>query len=117
MKKRNKKLAIVTTDNEYVTSVCVKKLGADGLFDKIYTDDGKTPTKPDPYCAHDFCKAFNIDPDKVVMVGDTLTDVKFARNAGIKVVGIAKYEQNREILLSNADFVIDDMSKLLDIID
>lgn len=116
LKVRNKKLAVVTTDNEYVTDVCVQKLGVKGLFDAIYTDDGKTPTKPDPYCVFDFCKKFNIDINNVVMVGDTLTDVNFAKNAGIKVIGVAKHEQNKKILQGKADVVIEDLSALLEII-
>lgn len=115
LKGQGKRLAIVTTDNEYVTKVCLEKLGVDGLFDAIYTDDGKTPTKPNPTCAYDFCKKFNLSLEKVVMVGDTLTDVKFAQNAGIKVIGLAKNEQNKKVLQDRADVIIGDLSALLEI--
>lgn len=115
LKGQGKRLAIVTTDNEYVTKVCLEKLGVDGLFDAIYTDDGKTPTKPNPTCAYDFCKKFNLSLEKVVMVGDTLTDVKFAQNAGIKVIGLAKNEQNKKVLQDRADVIIGDLSELLEI--
>ena len=116
LKSQNVRLAIVTTDNEYVTRKCLNKLGVDGIFDKIYTDDGKTPVKPNPYCVFDFCKAFNLEKENVLMVGDTLTDVEFAKNAGIKVVGVAKHTQNRKILQGQADIVIDDLSSILQII-
>lgn len=115
-KSQNIRLAIVTTDNEYVTDMCLQKLGIKGLFDRIYTDDGKTPTKPNPYCVFDFCKTFNLEKERVIMVGDTLTDVEIAKNAGIKVIGLAKQEQNKLILKNKADVVIEDLSSIKQII-
>ena len=117
LKSQNKKLAVVTTDNDYVTSICLKKLGVENLFDKVYTDDGKTPTKPDPYCVFDICEKFGLKKENVIMVGDTLTDVNFAKNAGIKVIGVAKHEFNKKILENNADVVVDDLSYILNLID
>ena len=116
LKSQNIRLAIVTTDNEYVTDMCLQKLGVKDLFDRIYTDDGKTPVKPNPYCVYDFCKNFDIDIENVIMVGDTLTDVEFAKNASIKVIGIAKKAQNKLILENVADVVIEDLSLISQII-
>ena len=116
LKKQNKKLAVVTTDNEEITRKCLKKLGIAHLFDKIYTDDGKTPPKPDPYCANDFSSRTGVKKEHMVMVGDTMTDVRFARNSGIAVVGVAKTDHNRAALAPYADAVITDVSELLDIV-
>ena len=112
LKKRNKKLAVVTTDNEQITLKCLKKLGIYELFDKIYTDDGNTPTKPNPYCAIDFEALSGVKRERMIMVGDTMTDVKFARNAGIAVICVAKTEKNRAILSPVADAVVPDLSAL-----
>ena len=109
-------LALVTTDNPIITEKCLKDLGIYSLFDKIYTDDGSTPTKPDPYCAHALCSLFGLEKQKVVMVGDTLTDMRFAKNAGIAAVGLARTEKNREVLLPAADAVIGDITQLQDTI-
>ena len=106
LKGKGVKLAVVTTDNRFITEKCLKSLGVYELFDKIYTDDGKTSVKPNPDAALEFCKEFNIDKENVVMVGDTMTDVKFARGAGIKVFGLYKTNENREKLLPYADKVI-----------
>lgn len=117
LKNRNIKLAVVTTDNERITRTCLTKLGVIDLFDAIYTDDGKTPTKPDPFCALDFCRAFGVAKENAVMVGDTLTDVKFARNAGIAVIGLAKNAQNKSLLVPQADVVVEKISDLLSVFD
>ena len=44
LKGQNKKLAVVTTDNRDITLACLKSLGIDGFFDRIYTD----PQRPIP---------------------------------------------------------------------
>lgn len=116
LKKQGKKLAIVTTDNREITRKCLKKLGIEALFDKIYTDDGKTPMKPDPYCAVDFGNVAGVKKECLVMVGDTMTDVNFAKNAGIAVIGVAKNDRNRSILAPYADAVISEISQLPDML-
>lgn len=117
LKGMGKRLAVVTTDNSEITLKCLKVLGILELFDKIYTDDGINPTKPDPFCVYDFCERFGIEKGGVVMVGDTMTDVKFAKNAGISVIGLAKADINRDILIGEADAVISEISQLSGIID
>ena len=47
------------------------------------------------------------------MVGDTMTDMSFAKNAGICAIGIAKSEKNAQILAPHAAFVVPDPSHLL----
>ena len=117
LKRRNKKLAVVTTDNEFMTHKCLKSLGIESLFDKIYTDEGKIPTKPNPYCVFDFCKFVDVEKERIVMVGDTMTDVNFARNAGIAMIGFAKNDKNKSILSSQTNTVISEMSRLLEILE
>lgn len=112
LKNKGVKLGVVTTDNELITRQCLGKLGVEELFDKIYTDDGKTPTKPNPYCALEFCERFGLVKEQVAMVGDTLTDMSFARNAGIKAIGVAKNLRNKEILAPFADVVLSSLSDL-----
>lgn len=117
LKRLGIKLAVVTTDDAFVTQKCLKAMGIDTLFDMIYTDDGKYPAKPDPYCINDFCEKEGLSKSEVVMVGDTLTDVCFARNGGIKVIGVAKSDENRCILEKEADVVIPDISYVVEVIE
>lgn len=111
LKKSGIKLAVATTDNPVITKKCIDELGIADLFDKIYTDDGKTPAKPDPWCAEDFSRTFGISPENMIMVGDTMTDIRFARNAGISVIGVGR-ECSK--LAPYADAVISDISHLFD---
>ena len=70
----------------YINTLAV--LGIEDLFEKIYTDDGINPIKSNPKCALDFLSKFHISAQSTVMVGDTMTDIRFARNAGISVIGV-----------------------------
>ncbi|MBQ4528524.1 MAG: HAD family hydrolase [Clostridia bacterium] len=106
------KLAVVTTDNLEITQKCLGKLGIENLFDKIYTDDGDTPVKPDPWCALDFAEQMNMEKDEIIMVGDTMTDVCFAKNAGIGVIGVGANDENRQRLSKHADAVFPDISHI-----
>ena len=111
-KRQKIRIALVTTDRRSTTLFCLEKLGIEDLFDKIYTDDGAFPPKPSPDSALDFCRTFQLEKDGVWMVGDTLTDVNFARNAGIGMVGVAGKELSRRILQKEIESVLPDVSFL-----
>lgn len=117
LKNNGRKLAVVTTDDAQITHKCLEKLGIEDLFEKIYTDDGINPIKPNPGCALEFLSKFRIPAEKAVMVGDTMTDIRFARNAGISVIGVGETANSRERLMPYADAVIPDISYLFDVIE
>ena len=53
---------------------------------------------------------------EILMVGDTLTDITFAENGGIKSMGVSKTDEGKQLLLSKANFVADDISQIFDVI-
>ena len=117
LKRRGMQLSIVTTDNRVLTLLCLEKLGIGDLFDEIYADDGRFTPKPCPDSAFDLMNRNGLTANDVVMVGDTMTDVRFARNAGIRVVGMAKSKQNEDILKGQADVLIRDVADMLNIVE
>lgn len=110
------KTAVVTTDDKYVTEKCLEELGIKEFFNRIYTDDGVNPSKPNPYYITKFCEDEGINPNELLMVGDTLTDMNFAENGKIKAIGVAKSEEGRQLLKSKAYAVVNDISKILYVI-
>ena len=110
-------LAVVTTDAPLVTEECLRKLGIRELFTFVLTDDGVMPPKPSP-ASLDFVRAeLSVMKEEILMVGDTLTDVSYAKAGGIQVVGLAKNEKNAKILKSGgADLVISSISKLREVL-
>ncbi len=116
LKGRGLRLAVVTTDNEPITRHCLEELRILQYFDVIFTDDGHTPTKPDPFCAWELCRRYELDQERVVMVGDTMTDVRFAKNAGITAVSLAPTPEKKAMLASHTDIVIDAISELSELL-
>lgn len=116
LKSKGTRIGVVTTDDSTITLKCLNKLDIVDLIDEMYTDDGLFPTKPDPYCIETFCKRGKYNKEDVIMVGDTLTDVLFAKNGGIRCIGVAKSDANRMVLQGKADLVIKDVSQLLEVL-
>lgn len=110
------KTAVVTTDDRYVTEKCLDLLGIKDFFCRIYTDDGIHPSKPNPYYINQFCREERIERSELIMVGDTLTDMSFAENGGIRAIGVAKTEEGRILLESKAYAVVDDISNIFNVI-
>ena len=117
LKNNNIKLAVVTSDDACSTANCLEKLGIKKYFDAVYTEGGELPHKPAPDMLYDFCEKFDVDKECVVMVGDTYTDMNFAKNAGVRAVGVAKTEKHKEYLMKKTDTVIQDVSYIFDVID
>ena len=116
LKARGLRLAVVTTDNEPITRHCLAGLGVLQYFDVIFTDDGHTPTKPDPFCAGEFCRLYGLDKERVAMVGDTMTDVRFAKNAGITAISLAPTPEGKALLAPHTNIIIDAISELTEIL-
>lgn len=116
LKARGLQLAVVTSDDAAATQTCLQRLGIAMYFDYCYPDDGEHPTKPDPYYAERFCRDTGLKKGEVVMVGDTLTDMEFAKNAGMVAVGVAKEKRDGEVLRQMCDTVLYDISQIFTVL-
>ena len=115
IKNRGIIVALITSDEPSGAEVCLQKLGVIGEFDELLAYDGVTPAKPDPAFMLKLCEKYGISPREVVMVGDTETDMLFAKNSGSFAIGLSKAKRNSEILFSaGADAVISDLWQLFD---
>lgn len=84
-------------------------------FDMILSrEDG--PAKPDAYGIHKFCEFVGVRADQVLLVGDYMDDLLTAHNAGAVSV-LMKTHKNADVFEKNADFTIDHLDELLEIID
>lgn len=59
-----------------------------GMFDGSRTAD-ETAGKPHPLMLQELMAEFGVEPDRVLMVGDTTHDLELARNAGCASVAVA----------------------------
>jgi len=84
-------------------------------FDTVIgREDG--PVKPDAFGILRICEQFGVEPDETMLVGDYLFDLLCAKAAGAVAVLLANHNQADEFA-EHADFCIDDISRILEIID
>jgi phosphoglycolate phosphatase len=77
------RVGIATSDLAEATMHFLDSSGLQGLIDYVGCDDGVTPPKPAAAMAERMCGMLGLEPREVAMVGDSLTDMEFARNAGL----------------------------------
>ena len=95
MQENNILLAINTNKKQALTEDLCDKFFKEIKFEKIigYSDD--YPSKPDPTAVYDILKSTNLEKKDAVYIGDGLSDVKTAENAGIDVVFV-EWGQGKE---------------------
>ena len=101
-KLRNYKKAIITNTPKDCAVQILKRFDIEKYFKFVVTSDDVSMAKPSPEIVLKACERLNVDPEDVVLIGDTDSDVKAGRAAGCKVVGI-----NVE-----ADYTVRDLSEL-----
>ena len=87
------------------------KLKFDAVIDR---EDG--PVKPDAVGVLQLCRQFGVKPEETLLVGDYLFDLLCAKAAGAVAVLLANHNQADEFV-EHADFCIEDISRILEIID
>jgi len=100
------KKAIITNTPTDCARQILRKFEIEQYFKEIITSDDVLKAKPDPEIVFKACERLNVDPKKVILVGDTESDVKAGRAAGCTVIG----------LNVTADITIQRLSDLADLL-
>jgi len=105
-------IAVLTRNTRSNASAVAKKhnIEFDAVVDR---DDG--PVKPDPFGVKRLCKFFKVKPQQTLVVGDYLFDLQSAKAAGAKAI-LIKTGKNAEQFASYADYIIDKLPQIVDII-
>jgi pyrophosphatase PpaX len=85
LKKKNIPLGIFTGKGREATMITLKKLGVDHYFHLIVTGDDVANHKPSAEGILKFVNHFRLKKERVLMIGDSVSDVKASKEAGIKV--------------------------------
>ena len=84
-------------------------------FDAVVgREDG--PVKPDSFGVLYLCKQFDVKPKETLLVGDYLFDLLCAKTAGAFAVLLKNHKQAIDFI-EHADFCIENISQILDIIE
>lgn len=84
-KKNGIKLAVATSKDRKELDKAIAYSHLEGIFD--ITCCGKEyKEKPDPAMLKRILTQLKVDPSECLMIGDTTTDIQFARNAGVNTI-------------------------------
>lgn len=93
----------------------VVNLGLTDILTYLVGADDVKEGKPDPEPVNMTLARFGFKPEEAIVVGDTVFDIHMGINAGTRTCGVTYGNGSRESL-SEANWLIDDFSQLLDIV-
>ena len=115
------KIGLVTsTQRRYLETKMqpLKNVGADTLFEVIITSDDVEKRKPAPDPLIACAQQLDLKPGKCVYVGDTATDIKAGKAAGMRTVGVLTGFDDHDVLNRELpDAIIESIEDLMDVIE
>lgn len=115
--KRGLKLAVVSDAPRLQAWLRLSQLNLHYVFDVVITFEDTNKRKPDPAPFKIALKKLRVKPKEAIMVGDWAErDIVGAKLLGMKTV-FARYGDTFGTINSGADFEIDDIIQILDIVD
>ena len=106
-------MGCVTNKDARFTLPILDKLGIHDDFDIVISGDTLPRKKPDPAPLLHGAEFFGVTPDKAMMIGDSVSDVKASRAAGFSIVCVSYgYNHGADIRTTEPDAVIDTFAEL-----
>ena len=116
-KSRGIKMAILSNKPHFATCGVITELFGEGYFDVVYGQRENVPIKPDPTAVLGIMAEMDATAEQCLYIGDTGTDMKTGKNAGLCTVGVTWGFRGKDELLENgADIIIEKPCQLLDCI-
>ena len=110
LKGRGILLAVFTGKGKRTTLITLKHIGIKDYFDLIVTGSDVNNHKPSAEGIHIVLKTFGLQPGEVLMVGDSVSDIKAAREAGVAVAAVVWDSYGKDkVLQMNVDFLFHDV--------
>lgn len=111
------KLGCVTNKAAQFTEPLLRDLGIADDFAIVISGDTLEKKKPDPMPLLHAAEFFSVTPEKSLMLGDSVSDVKAARAAGFQIICMTYgYNHGIDIREAKPDVVIDSMAQLSSIL-
>lgn len=115
--KRGHRLTIASSRLTDSLLLFMRHHAIDHYFEYVVGSDSVSHHKPHPEPAIKTLAELKIEPSEAIMVGDMPVDIAMAHNASIRAVGVSFGNATHEELAeAKADWIIDDIAKLLEII-
>ena len=111
------KMSVASSRQSQSLLLFLENMGVLKYFPYVLGSDNVTKHKPDPEPVLKTLRELNYDPKDVIVVGDMPVDVAMAHGADVRAIAVTFGNATREELIeAKADYIIDDFTKILDII-
>ena len=115
------KIGLVTsTQRQYLETKMqpLKNAGVDTLFEAIITSDDVEKRKPAPDPLVTCAQQLDMKPGNCVYVGDTTTDIKAGKAAGMRTIGVLTgFDEYETLEKESPDAIVENVRYLLEVID
>ena len=106
-------LGVATMDGEWVARSSLSALHADHDVSFVAGWDSGHGKKPEPGMVLAFCEAVDLAPAEILVIGDSLHDLRMGRNASAgMVVGVRSGVSQDDELSADADHMLDDATQV-----
>jgi phosphoglycolate phosphatase len=105
-------IAVVTSDDRRMTESTLEFLGVKDMVNLTICGDEPVPNKPSPEALWQISTQLGIDVKRIMMVGDTISDMQFAKNAGAAFrIGVVSTPENTSLLAPHADALVESIGE------
>jgi beta-phosphoglucomutase-like phosphatase (HAD superfamily) len=109
------KLGVVTTRAKPEAEAFIRLAGLERFFAAVVTRQDVWRMKPHPEPIHKAAALLGVAPERCVVVGDTVMDIRAARRAGAYAVGVLSgFGERRELERAGAHLILESAMQLLE---
>jgi phosphoglycolate phosphatase len=108
-----RRIAVATTDDRSPTLATLSALGIAGLVDDMLCGDDDGPIKPAPAALLATATRLGVALARTAMVGDTPADLRMARGAGARSIGVTSGVGTAGELAADADVLLESIAGLV----
>lgn len=112
------KMSIASSRQSQSLIYFLESMGVSKYFPYVLGSDNVTKHKPDPEPVLKTLRELDYSHSEVIVVGDMPVDVAMAHGADVRAIAVTFGNATREELVeANADYIIDDFTRILEIVE
>ncbi len=108
--------AILSNKDDSTAKKVADELFENGLIDLCLGAREGVALKPEPDAVFEIMEHFGVSAEECLYIGDTATDIKTAKNAGLYSIGVLwGFRDEAELRSAGADVIIEESREIVDI--
>jgi len=112
------RLGLFTVNSKISTNYILKTFRLQSFFDAVVTRDSVPTVKPNPIHLETVLKALKVKPEEVIVVGDSVWDIKSAQELHVFAVGATSgVSSPEELARAGANCLISSPTDLITLIE